>query len=234
MTLHLFAEPQPRFNRAVTVREVSTETARRWVADWHYTGRIPGSGWTAYGGFAPDLMAVVMLALPGNAAGVANRLGLEGFPGNLEIARVVAHPEAPRNTVSHVIAHCAPVWRRRGLHWVFSYADTGQGHHGGIYQALNAVYIGCTRAAPGFLSDGFPVHPRSLVARYGTRAWPRVRELAAAEGRRLEKVAALNSPKHLYVLPIGGPAERRAIRRALANQAMPYPKRAPTHEGLIA
>jgi hypothetical protein len=207
------------------VRFVSAETITHWVIEWHYAHRYPSPGPVGYGVFAPDMVALVVTTLGANAHGVAAKYGLASDVGNLEIARVVAHPDAPKNAASRAIASCYSTWRAQGYHWLFSYADTGQGHHGGIYQALNAVYVGLSAARPGYLADGREVHPRSLVSRYGTQAWPRVQELAAADGVALVKVPGLNTAKHTYILPVGTPSERRAIRRHLARHAKPYPKR---------
>lgn len=223
----LFDAPPPRFDRGAewTVREVAVTTFRRWLEDWHYTHALPLAP-IGYGVFAPDMIACVTLSPATNLAGVAGRLGLERWPGNIEISRVVAHPDAPYGAASRAVAACYGLWNRsRGLEWVFSYADTGQRHHGGIYQALNAVYCGVSPARPGFLVNGVPKHPRSVVADYGSQAWPAVIELAAAKGDTIERVPDANTPKHTYVLPIGGPASRRAIRAALAPHSQPYPKR---------
>ena len=222
----LFADPVSNFSRQEwKVREVSTETVRRWVTTWHYSHRYPGGGTVGYGAFAPDMVALVTTSNATNASGLARRYSLDKYPGNIEISRVVAHPDAPKNTPSRAISACFRLWSARGWEWVFSYADTGQNHHGGIYQALNAIYVGKSPGRHGYLLDGEPIHPRSVVSKFGTESWPRVRELAKAEGHELLKVAEMNTAKHVYILPVGGPASRRAIRDALAPFTLPYPKR---------
>jgi hypothetical protein len=108
---------------------------------------------------------------------------------------------------------------------VFSYADTGQGHHGGIYQALNAVYVGVSATRPGYLLDGEPIHPRSVVSWLGTQARDDAPRLAAERGHVLEWIEDLNTAKHTYILPVGCARDRAAIRRHLAQFAHPYPTR---------
>jgi hypothetical protein len=138
-----------------TVREAPT-TGRDWAIRYHYAQRVP-AGSVAYGVFCPDMVASVFVGTSvGNVSGVAAKLGLEVWSGNLEITRVICHPDAPKNTASRAIAAVLRyVHRARGVDWVFSYADTGQNHHGGIYQALNAVYVGVNGAARhGYLLDG--------------------------------------------------------------------------------
>jgi hypothetical protein len=237
----LFEEPVPTFHHDDwRIAETTVETARSWVGRWHYSHRMPGGGTRVWRIDAPAdisgigsgraMVACVMLSLPNNATGVSERIGLDpwAWPGNMEISRVVAHPEAPKNSPSKAIAMALRLWNvQLGLAWVFSYADKGQNHHGGIYQALNAIYVGlsCEGGRPGFLLDGEPFHPRSCVSRWGTQAWPRVQELAAFEGHKLERVEGAITEKHTYILPCGGPAQRRTLRRMLAPITLPYPKR---------
>ena len=70
--------------------------------------------------------------------------------------------------VSRVLAIATKMLRRAmpGLRLVVSFADSAQGHHGGIYQAAGWVYLG---AAPqhAYVVGGQVVHPRTLYSRYG-------------------------------------------------------------------
>jgi len=238
----LFDEPEPDFSKEDwQIDETNAETARRWVQTWHYSARMPGGGtrvWRVHcpsPGMGRAMVACVMLSLPNNTAGVAGRIGIDclEYPGNMEISRVVAHPDAPKNTASRAVAMALHVWREDpGLTWVFSYADLGQNHHGGIYQALNAIYVGIGNAGgrPGFLLDGKPFHSRSVVSRWGTQAWPRVQGIAEREGHTLERVDNMETEKHTYILPCGGPASNRSFRKKLAAITLPYPKR-PVNDG---
>lgn len=222
----LFGEPESKFgDNNWTVREVSPQTIKSWVTKWHYSRRTPGGGTIGYGSFCPDMVALVTLSTPTNASGVASRYGLQDISGNWEISRVVAHPTAPKNTPSKAISACFQMWHSRGIEWVFSYADTGQNHHGGIYQALNAIYVGLSPSEAGYLLDGQPIHPRTLVSQFGTRAWPKVQQLAQDRGQDLQRIPDMNTAKHTYILPTGPPASRREIRQRLSHRQLPYPKR---------
>lgn len=210
----------------LVMRRTNHYTAQNWTAKYHYSGTAGGGGATYYGAFAADLIGIVIIAQPTNDHGVAAKYGLDGIPGNMEIARVVVHPDAPRNTTSRIVAMaCRQYHRDTNTKWLFSYADTGQGHHGGIYQALNSVYVGMSPPRPGYLIDGKPMHPRSVVATFGTQAWPRVQQLAADRGHDLQKVQNMNTPKHTYILPIGDRRTQKAVREVLRSHAKPYPKR---------
>jgi hypothetical protein len=209
------------------VRE-APNTGRDWAENFHYARRVP-AGSVFYGVFCPDMICAVAVGTPvGNITGVAPRLGLTRWPGNLEITRVICHPDAPKNTASRSIASVlSHAHRARGVDWVFSYADTGQNHHGGIYQALNAIYVGLNgEAVDTYSLNGVITHPKTIVDTFGTRAWPKVQELAKRRGMTLEKVVDGITPKHCYVLPCSTPAVNRVIRQALIAHAKPYPKRA--------
>lgn len=222
--LGLFDQPQSDFNGPPKARETNRLTAERWVQRWHYLGSMSSAS-ACYGFFRGDLAAVVIVGNGANASGLAARVHLKRWPGNYEITRVVCHPDAPKNTASQAIAAVGRLLRARGLTWVFSYADTGQAHHGGIYQALNCVYLGVTSTRNGYLADGKMMHPRQVVEVFGTEAWPRAQQIAADRDILLEKVPDALKPKHIYVYPVGSPAVNRAIRKALAPHSLPYPRR---------
>jgi hypothetical protein len=223
----LFDMGAPAFDQRWALRRTNHETAASWFARYHYTGTRGGDGGFMYGIFAPDLIAVVNIAPAANCFGVARKYELERWPGNREISRVAVHPDAPANAASRCVAmvldQCG---RADGLEWVFSYADTGQNHHGGIYQALNAVYVGLAyEARPGYLWNGAPCHPRTVVSRLGTQAKGKAEDAAAAIGVELVRVEGMLTGKHTYILPCGGPRARRQIRRHLKQYRKPYPKR---------
>ena len=210
----------------VDVRIVGYETARKWIEQYHYSHVAPSSC-TYWGLFDGDLLAVVGVGAATNDHGIAGKFGLEAWRGNTEVRRVAVHPDAPANTASRCVRLVLREITAQGIEWVYSYADTGQNHHGGIYQALGAVYVGMSPAVYGWLLNGEPIHPRSVVARYGTNARHTTPALAAERGEHLEYVADMNTPKHTYILPTArSRAVRASIREHLARYAQPYPKRA--------
>ena len=207
-----------------TVKEITHETAGNWIPKYHYSGTIGAPNSRFFGLFAPDMVCVVGCGFSANTAGLVSRFMLERWNGNKEIVRVAAHPTAPFNTPSKSVSMVCRLLRASGLEWVFSYADTGQNHHGGIYQALNAIYVGVSPANQGYILDGEPVHGRRIVHMFGTRGVESP-QLAAERGMKLEIIPDMNAEKHTYILPIGSPSVNRAIRKTLKKFAKPYPKR---------
>ncbi len=206
-----------------TVERISPNTLGLWAVRWHYS-RNGGPTPKAYGAYAPSLAVVAGLAQSSSKDGLARRLRLTEFAGNLELSRVVAHPYAPRNAVSHALGQFMRTWRSEGIDWVFSYSDTGQNHHGGIYQAINAVYVGTTKSRTGFLLDGKLIHQRSVHRQFGGQG-PDALERARQLGHTITRVPHAMTPKHTYVIPCGSPAVRRQIRKILSKNELPYPTR---------
>lgn len=198
--------------------------AKQWCEAWHYTHRLAGTTWLGWPR-ADALQAVICLGRGGNRYGVGDKFGIARFPGDVEVVRCVCHPLAPKNTASQALS-AASVWLgAQGIAWCFAYSDTAEGHHGGIYQAINAVYVGTdAKQWVNFALNGSRVSKRVISGRYGTTAWPLVRDLAAADGAVLERVPWL--PKLLYIIPSAKScAVRSAIRKALAAHSKPYPQR---------
>ena len=208
----------------MSLRKAPLSEAKAWFGRFHYTGTAAGHAFYALedGG---AVLAMVAVGRGGNRFGVAEKFGLGAFPGGLEITRVACAPDAPRNTASRAVAAVLRTLAAEGLTWVFTYADSAHGHHGGIYQALGAIYVGTdARQWVNFELDGLRVSKRAVSGRFGHTRWPEVRELAAQAGHVLRKVAW--APKHTYVLLCDPDRRtRRALLAALASRSLPYPKR---------
>jgi hypothetical protein len=91
---------------------------------------------------------------------------------------------------------------------IVSYADQAQGHHGGIYQAGNWIYVGSARGVPSIRYNGKTWHAKALRTSH-----------PGLDYSVLEKVAA--GDKHKYLMPLDA-----EIRAQIAPLAKPYPKRA--------
>ena len=103
--------------------------------------------------------------------GANNRLlqpyGLEQTEG-CELSRVaLSKHKAP---VSQIIAIAIRVLKRTnpGLKLIVSFADSRQGHVGGIYKAGNWIFTGSVKSTPEFYLKGRWVHQRNVHSMYGT------------------------------------------------------------------
>jgi hypothetical protein len=172
---------------------------------WHYSRNLSLARnvylgvWEA-GKFAG---AVVFGIGSGNATN-GRGFGLRRAGEVAELTRVALRPghAAP---VSRVVAIALRLLRRQspGLRLVISFADTGQGHHGGIYQAGGWIYTGDTAPDWEYWNGREWKHHRTMnsvgsVAGLPRRRWP---------------------PKHRYLMPLDP-----EMRARIAPLAKPYPR----------
>ena len=103
-----------------------------------------------------------------------------------------------------------------GLRLIVSFADTSQGHHGGIYQAGGWVYVG-SHEYHAYRVNGRVTHPKTLHSLYGVggQSIPWLRKHIDPNAERIA-----NGVKHKYVMPLDD-----AMREQIAPLAKPYPKR---------
>lgn len=122
------------------VRVISSTLARETVQREHYLHRKPPVSY-AYGLFEDDeLVGVVTFGTP--ASRELMQSACPGMPeAVIELNRLWVHDDMPKNTESWFVSRALTLL---GPHIVVSFADTRQGHHGGIYRALNFHYAGWT------------------------------------------------------------------------------------------
>lgn len=187
------------------------------VRDFHYSKRMPSAirhcfAWREAGGLFGDTGSPVAGTIYGNPC---NRNWNQEA---VELLRLVRRDEAGIS-LSEMLN-----WSLRWLRantttpFVISYADTAEGHHGGVYQAANWVYIGSrTEACPAFeLPDGSKKHSRQVNRELGSRSIEVVARL------RPEWKPVKGEPKHLYIFPLR--QKWRTISRKYGWEAKPYPK----------
>lgn len=195
------------------------ETYEVWplVKAHHYSKKLPSAithcfAWRESGGLFGDNGSPLAAAIYGQPT---NR----NWPQDaIELLRLVRHPSLSR-PISEFVAWTLR-WLRENQPYPFclSYADTAQGHHGGIYQATGWLYIDArTEACPAFrLPDGSLKHSRQVNRELGTRSIPKVAELKPG----WEPIKG--EPKHLYVYPLR--KRQSALLRRFGWTVKQYPK----------
>ena len=135
-----------------------------------------------------------------------------------ELTRVAL--AAHSTPVSRILALGVRMLQRKesGLRLLVSFADSNEGHHGGIYQAAGWIYAGRTARKYDFRGpDGRRYRDRQVTASGVVRQFGQVTRTF----RRECCVPILMQGKHRYLMPLD--AEMRARILPLAQ---PYPKRA--------
>lgn len=189
------------------------------VRDFHYSKRMPSAAlhcfaWRKPGGLFGDTGEPVAAAIYGQPV---NR----NWPQDaLELQRLVRRDDFD-GPLSKFVA-----WTLRWLKantdkpFVISYADTGEGHHGGIYQACGWRYVDTRESRHiGFMgADGRFIHGRSSNAKHGTSSVAKIAEIEPTWK------PVYGEPKHLYVFPLR--QRLKPLLRRFDWQIKPYPKSA--------
>lgn len=194
----------------------SYEAAKYAVEHWHYSRSMPTPPIVKIGTWEDKKFIGCVLFSRGVNKNIGNFAGLEQTE-ICELTRV-----ALTNHVSHVskiVSNAIGFLRKNspGIRLLVSYADPGEGHAGGIYQAMNWLYVG--QGSPDvrlLLPNGKLLHSRQfsvngLKTQYGQR-----RRVPTPNNGKLIKVPG----KHKYLYPLD-----RAMRKQIASLAKPYPKR---------
>lgn len=197
------------------IAPASHEAALYAVQHWHYSRKLPSGKLFRRGVWEHDKFIGVVIFSRGATNTIGSPFGLTQTQ-CVELTRVAlnAH-DAP---VSQIVAAAIRDLKagNPGLRLIVSYADPMQGHHGGIYQAGNWIYVGQGKAAPEFVVNGVQMHMRSIHAKGWKQTLEWLRANVDPKARRVEI-----TPKHKYVMPLDKP-----MRRSVAKLAVEYPRSA--------
>lgn len=189
----------------------SHKAAKFACEKWHYSKKVPSTMQKRVSVGAWENQKFIGVIVFGHGANPNI-----GKPYNLTINECV---ELTR--VALTSKHKAPVTRiirlaikflkkaNPGLRLIVSYADTGQGHHGGIYQGGNWTYVGVSKGKSQIFYKGRAWHQKALKTSYPNLKMsdPGVSKLHASD-------------KHKYLMPLDV-----KIRARIEPLAQPYPKR---------
>lgn len=188
------------------------EAAKYAVEHWHYSRVLP-AGKTVRVGVWEDgkYIGVVIFS-----RGAVSQLGTQwGFNQTecCELTRVALNKH--QTPVSQIVAHALRYLKETNpdMRLVVSFADTAQGHHGGIYQAGNWIYSGSTGATTEFIVFGKQMHLRSIHAKGWKQTIGWVREHVDPNA-----VWVKTPGKHRYLMPLDKQARRRIMK-----YAQPFP-----------
>lgn len=195
----------------------ATHAAAKYAVEaWHYSRRMPKSKLLKVGAWEDGkFIGVVIFGVGGGNSTHGGKYGLNRAGEVCELVRVALRShESP---VSKIVAVALRFLKKSNpkLRMVVSFADTMQGHHGGIYQAGNWVYTGLTEGDREFHVNGEILHPRTIHLRGWKQVESWLRDNVDASARLVKTPG-----KHKYIMPLD--AEMRA---QIAPLAKPYPKR---------
>lgn len=189
----------------------SHQAAKYACETWHYSGKLPSTMQkrVAVGAWEDGIFIGVVVFGHGANPSIGKPYGLT-VNQCVELTRV-ALKRGHKTPVSRIVRLALKFLHRAnpGLRLVVSYADTGQGHHGGIYQAGNWTYVGISPGVSQLWYKGRAWHAKALRTSYPNlkASDPAVKKLAASD-------------KHKYLMPLD-----EEMRAKIQPLAQPYPKR---------
>lgn len=187
------------------------KAAKYAVEKWHYSRTLP-AGKNVYLGVWEDGRYIGAVVFGTGVAPYACQAYGIGQQEICELVRVALHEH--KASVSAIVARCLALLKRQspGLRLITSYADPEQGHHGGIYQAGNWVYVGTIRAE--WFEDA------QTGQRINTKTLKTGRRGYATELKARGVIRSVYLTKHKYLYPLD-----RKMRRQIEPLRKPYPKR---------
>tara|TARA_Y100000593_G_C4254426_1_gene308862 strand:+ start:230 stop:946 length:717 start_codon:yes stop_codon:yes gene_type:complete len=192
------------------------DAAKYATKHWHYSGCMPQGKMVRIGVWEFRKFIGVVLFGSGAAPNIGKPFGLKRTE-ICELTRVALNDH--ESAVSRIVAVAIKMLKQRcpGLNMIVSFADTSQGHHGGIYQAGGWVYLG-QKPYHAFRIHGRVVHPKTLHSRFG-KGGQSVEWLRNNVDPNTERF--YDEGKHKYAFPLTDEA-----RSILDPMRQPYPQRA--------
>jgi hypothetical protein len=187
----------------------SHEAAKFACVNWHYSKCLPVGKLVKVGVWEDNKYIGVVLFGRGANKSLGEPFGLQQDE-CCELTRIALTKH--KSPVSKIMMIAVKYLKdsNKKLRLVVSFADTEQGHHGGIYQATNWVYNGKTNSANEYIYEGKRWHGRAFRKSKGSHLKYMDKGLIIVKGAQ----------KHRYLMPLD-----KEMKRQIEPLAKPYPKR---------
>lgn len=181
------------------VMPIKNEEAYPWLLNKHYAKRIPQIMF-AFGLYDDgQLVGVVTYGIPASPSLCMGICGKEYSDKVLELNRVCLLNN-DKNESSFLVSNSIKLLPKPTI--VVSYADTGQGHVGYVYQATNFLFTGTTKERT------------DMGGRDGKHS----------RHSKDPSIRVFRSSKHRYVYFHGTKADKKVMLSKLMYKVEPYPK----------
>lgn len=183
------------------------EAAKYAVENWHYSRRMPKSKLAKFGVWEDGRFVGVVIFGVGGTPGMFSGYGIESTEG-CELVRIALTRH--KTTVSRIVAICIRLLKKScpKLRLIVSFADSEQGHIGGVYQAGNWLFAGSSTSSDEYIYKGKRWHGRAFRHRF--KGLERSAEVTIVKG----------SIKLRYLMPLDS-----EMRKRIEPLRKPYPKR---------
>lgn len=192
----------------------SHEAAKYAVEHWHYSKQIPVGGTVKCGVWEDNIFVGCVIYSLGSNRHIGGPYGLSMHQ-VCELTRVALNNH--QTPVSRILTLSIKMLKQAcpNLRLIVSYADSNQGHHGGIYQATNWIYIGEYATERGIVLNNKLTHRRSVNAKYGTSGLAWLQKNVDPNAEIID-----GAPKYKYLMPLDN-----EMRKQIEPLRKPYPKR---------
>lgn len=193
-------------NKANLRIDWATHEAAKYACErWHYSGCMPAGKLVKVGAWERGKFIGVVLFGRGANNNIGKAYHLEQTK-CCELVRIaLTRHETPVTRIASMALRFLKL-QSPDLRLIVSYADPLQGHHGGIYQGGNWIYVGRSQAQQQVMYNGKVMHKRTANALFGTITG-------------MKKSPSMW--KHKYLMPLDDEMKMRIL-----PLSKPYPKRA--------
>jgi hypothetical protein len=191
------------------------EAAKYACEKWHYSKCTPRGKVVRFGVWESGKFIGLVLFGAGACPHIGTPYGLNQTQ-VCELTRIaLTNHKTPVSRIMAIILKKLKS-HAKGLRLVISFADSSQGHYGGIYQATNWIYVGGTETHVYYI-NGKKTHPMTVGKRHGkggsSITW--LRENVDPNARREN-----SGFKHKYLMPLD-----EEMKKKIQPLKQPYPKR---------
>ena len=159
----------------LVIRQVPQRIARLACRHWHYSRVCPKTNliWGYWRGDTFDGVIAFRRTLPGHTTQAWWERVFDSRA-IAELCRMALRPQDERPQTTRYLSMALAEMRALGFDGIASYADTGQGHTGGVYRAGSWTELGENSGSHLWYRDGV-WHPNRSLQRDGPGDWPRMR-----------------------------------------------------------
>lgn len=135
------------------VKEIPYSDTKDFILNKHYAQRMPSISFS-YGLFKETKMVgVLTIGKPASNSLCKGICGLEYTSKVYELNRLITLDGLEKNSLSFFVGKVLKDLKKENI-VIVSYADTGAGHNGYIYQATNFIYTGKTKQRTDKYTEG--------------------------------------------------------------------------------
>jgi hypothetical protein len=192
------------------------EAAKYACENWHYSKCMPAGKTLKVGVWEAGVFIGVVVFSGGPSPNIWKTYGLTPIEGS-ELSRIALTTH--KTPVSRIVSIAIKFLRSKcpGIKLIISYADQKQGHHGGIYQAGNWVYLGEFGPKVERLLNGRVIHERNMR-----------QQILDGKRKRSQFTERPVPPKFKYAIGFDP-----MISARLKSERKPYPKRATSKDSVV-